>query len=833
MDLHYSRVSYIKVIRNAKAMRKAPTTVTTTTTTTMTTTTKEIKAPVIKGQGFVKLGEVIQLACLVNDDDAIDVGDIAWFHNGKQLSTTSQVYDKVATYDDIGNYTCSSSKLTAASFALAVGNGPIVFFDVQSEIVRLYPDSKPFNLTCVTKLPHQDVEYNSAAVDIIQWMIITDDKTRKQKTINGSSVILRPPLPSNFTYTVTCHAETQFGASSQQIRYKQQPYYISHIAITNGGDSAPPKLILGDNRLLTCTASGHPLPLIEWRREAAGSALPLEKDRTMAWSNGTLSIYEIQPLDSGVYICTASNVAGQLTKRVTVNIVEAPSLSLPPRPSPFSRDQNVRVNCAPSTGTPPFTFKWDIKPHEAKVNYTVDMFDANSVLDIKKLSDDLNVTCLAMNDAGKTASTVQLVIGAEIEIESVRGPTVTEGERLELNCHSFLPVQWIINGRLLSIDERVRVIDNRLIIDDMQRFDAGAYECTDGNVYTRVEVNVVKTPVVTIKYPGKLVKPGMSITMSCHADGHPMPEVRFYKSDQLMTTSPLSNTIAIEQMEKDNEGSYTCQALNAIGSVSETIELAIKSPWVNPSYQEVFSGDQTKMSCFSTSKNIVWRGPITDGTVNGQAPIIEANERFNITNEVLTVKKTFISDSGRYSCTNIANGESHEAMVHVKTLPAQFLHTPLSMAKVAIPSSWYNAMEIQFKFRTADASNGTLFYIGGSNNVDFFKIQLNNGKLTVEWNLGSGTGRIYGVPSIVINKWYYVMIERDEKQCTMAINGQKSRGQSPGAFTGFDYTPFGLIGGGQQNQPAFIGCLLDMYLNGNMVDFGMLESIGLTTCKAG
>ena len=141
-------------------------------------------------------------------------------------------------------------------------------------------------------------------------------------------------------------------------------------------------------------------------------------------------------------------------------------------------------------------------------------------------------------------------------------------------------------------------------------------------------------------------------------------------------------------------------------------------------------------------------------------------------------------------------------------------------------------MEIQFKFRTDDASNGTLLYIGGSNNVDFFKIQLNNEKLIVEWNLGSGTGRIEGVPLIVVNKWYYVAVERDEKQCVMAINGQQSRGQSPGAFTGFDYKPFGLIGGGQQDQPAFIGCILDMYLNGNMVDFGMLESIGLTTCKA-
>ena len=805
-----------------KTTTKMMTTSTSRSTTTTTTTTKAKIAPTVKGKPYVKLGDKIQLACLAEDETQ-------WYHNGKLLETTTQVYEKLATYDDIGNYTCISGSLTSESFTLSIGKEPIVFFDVQSEVVRLYPDSDPFNLTCVTKMHQQDVEYNAEDVgEIKQWFVISNNQTNKEKTIHDSSIILTPPSKENVIYTVTCYAESIFGKSSEVIRYKQRPFFISDIEITNGGNEAPPKLILGDQRLLTCSVNGHPLPKIEWQREAAGSVLPFEKERTVASNNGTLSIYEIQPLDSGVYICTASNQAGKLTKRITVNIVEAPSLSLPPQPSPFSKNQNVRVNCAPSTGSPPFKFEWNIEP-DLNVNYTIDMFDTNSVLEIKQLSDSMNVTCLAMNEAGETSSTVQLLVGDEITIEPVYGPIVNEGERLELYCRSSFPVQWIVNGRLMPKDESINIANNTLIIENIQRFHAGLFECTNGKSYSRIEVDVVRAPIVTIKYPGKLVKPGIAITMSCHASGNPTPEVQFYKSDQLKPNSPQSNTIVIENMDSENEGEYTCQAVNAIGSVSETVKISIKSPWINPSYQEVFSGETTQMSCFSTTENIVWRGPITN--TDTDAPIIESNERFNLTSQVLTIQKTFITDSGRYSCTNKDDGKSHEAMLHVKSLPARFTHTPLSMAKVAIPSSWYNSAEIQFKFRTDDANNGTLFYVGGSNNVDFFKIELDNAKLVIEWNLGSGTGRIEGGP-IVINKWYYVLVQRNEKQVTLSINGnQQSGGQSPGAFTGFDYKPFGVIGGGEIGQAAFFGCLLDMYLNGNMVDFGMLESIGLSTCK--
>ena len=123
------------------------------------------------------------------------------------------------------------------------------------------------------------------------------------------------------------------------------------------------------------------------------------------------------------------------------------------------------------------------------------------------------------------------------------------------------------------------------------------------------------------------------------------------------------------------------------------------------------------------------------------------------------------------------------------------------------------------------------FSFFNSDKVDFFRIYLENGKLFTKWNLGSGTGVLEGAQAIKIGKWYYVSINRAEKYGTMSINGNRSSGQSPGSFTGFDFEHIALIGGGF-SFPSYFGCLLDMSINGNRIDFGMLESEGLSSCNS-
>ena len=53
-----------------------------------------------------------------------------------------------------------------------------------------------------------------------------------------------------------------------------------------------------------------------------------------------------------------------------------------------------------------------------------------------------------------------------------------------------------------------------------------------------------------------------------------------------------------------------------------------------------------------------------------------------------------------------------------------------------------------------------------------------------------------------------------------------------GLFRGFDFDRFGYIGATPSvyQTRAFFGCITDLLLSGDEVDFGMLDSQGLSTC---
>ena len=82
--------------------------------------------------------------------------------------------------------------------------------------------------------------------------------------------------------------------------------------------TVPPSLASpaqGTTFRVKCQAEGFPRPVITWSR----SVLPLPAGRTEV-NQGTLTIKNLSPADSGLYDCIATNIMGTKNKRTNVAV---------------------------------------------------------------------------------------------------------------------------------------------------------------------------------------------------------------------------------------------------------------------------------------------------------------------------------------------------------------------------------------------------------------------------------------------------------------------------------------------------------------------------------
>ena len=78
----------------------------------------------------------------------------------------------------------------------------------------------------------------------------------------------------------------------------------------------PPSIatpVQGSTFQVTCQAEGYPRPEINWTR----AAMPLHAGRTSI-NQGTFTINNLSPDDSGFYECVATNIMG--TKKTRINV---------------------------------------------------------------------------------------------------------------------------------------------------------------------------------------------------------------------------------------------------------------------------------------------------------------------------------------------------------------------------------------------------------------------------------------------------------------------------------------------------------------------------------
>ncbi|CAN2388029.1 hypothetical protein PRIEUP_LOCUS14755 [Pristimantis euphronides] len=130
--------------------------------------------------------------------------------------------------------------------------------------------------------------------------------------------------------------------------------------------------------------------------------------------------------------------------------------------------------------------------------------------------------------------------------------------------------------------------DGTLTIDKIQLSDAGMYYCMahirDRNevAYKNVSVIVNAAPIVQFNDTNVSATSESNTSFTCLVTGHPKPQITWIKGDQKVpldgqkfALSSDRQKLSITELEKTDEGEYTCYAVNRFGEHNSTLFLQV------------------------------------------------------------------------------------------------------------------------------------------------------------------------------------------------------------------------------------------------------------------
>ncbi|XP_062570988.1 hemicentin-1-like isoform X1 [Saccostrea cucullata] len=555
---------------------------------------------------LVGSGDTATLQCSAK---GIPPPDIHWFKGELELNQLS--YVKIAANGDLsilgaqeqdeGDYMCIATN-TAGSDSV------IVNLEVGADPrITKAPFNMGADISTNTSLP---CEATGDPSPRIYWLfkgnpVKTGGRLRQDKT--GYLFI------DNLKYTdegrYTCVAQNQFGMQEISAYLSITGIVSPVIAYTN------PYLdvVEGSEVDLSCVViQGNPSPTVHWQK---GSKVLESNDRFNVTRPGEITIKNIQKSDEGDFICVATNVGGNSTYFVTVNV------QVPPRHTFHNEDDSqgnftvvegggIILPCSVE-GDPRPTIAWykDGSPISLTDYHYFIREDGSLEIFSADPQDSATYRCTASNVAGDVDKTVQLFVQVPPEIEGAETEeyTITTGETIVLPCvvkgKPTPAVSWRKNFVRFSPESSERFLSSSLglTIFTAEVSDRAIYECVASNVAgetTKIITLIVQIPP-TISSEGErdlIVLQGEPAFLNCDTQGDPEPQVTWKKkgviidpsSDPDITLTPFGS-LQFSSVKILDDGRYDCIASNPAGSATKNFTLIVHDPPSLPPFVSNFT----------------------------------------------------------------------------------------------------------------------------------------------------------------------------------------------------------------------------------------------------
>ncbi|KAG1671041.1 Down syndrome cell adhesion molecule-like protein Dscam2 [Nymphon striatum] len=554
----------------------------------------------------VDSGSELKLKCHISGHP---IKQIKWLLNGKKLDDKTHVsvksdgtlFIKKSRRIDEGMYQCFVSndwEQVQATAQVILGDLPPKLID--SFKSRTLQPGPSISLKCTASgrpTPNIIWKYNDQYLEDNERFVFRE-KILGNGTVHSKVIIKSVRAIDGGEYT--CMANNEVGnishAGTINVYGLPMVHQMKNITVAAGQDA-----------IIRCYVSGHPIKEIHWELNDIFSNLP---ENMRSYNNGTLVINKARKINSGKYSCIAKNGRGQVDKKsAIVKVLAKPVISgnkydvvNMEEKEPFS------AMCSVFRGDEPIKIIWKHNGKLIILKHGTDIATTKmySVLQIREAKEHQagNYTCFAQNEAGYDTRTIELKLNLPPKwVIQPKDIVTSMGSSVSIHCkttgnpHPSIKWMKVIGRKVTSfIDENEKHVlyeNGTVVMKEIDDADAGKYSCIADNgigkpLVKKITLRIKDVPVINFLNNSIIKQLGEKLSIICKVSGHHLKPVQWYRYNDLMLEKKgritiveeknvgiVSSTLSINDLVENDDGKYKCLAQNNHGQSSKVMQLTI------------------------------------------------------------------------------------------------------------------------------------------------------------------------------------------------------------------------------------------------------------------
>ncbi|XP_025019182.1 hemicentin-1 [Python bivittatus] len=595
---------------------------------------------------------------------------------------------------DAGDYTCTAGNVVGTDNKTTTVNIFVPPIIQHGQQIFSTIEDVPVTLPCkASGIPKPSIVWSK------KGEVISPSSLKFSAGSDGSLYVVSPGGEESGEYICTATNAAGYATRKVQLMVYVKPR-ISRPGIQQGSSSDNPTEIsvtVGEEVTLPCEVKSLPPPIITWAKEMQLIS-PFSPRHTLL-SSGSMKITETWVSDDGLYICVATNIAGNATQKVKLHVHVPPKIQHGPRVIKAKVGYRINIPCN-AQGIPPPRITWLKDQNPILIDNREYATSPDGTLSIIKvlLSDSGIYKCVASNIAGHDETEIMIQVQEPPTVGALNPPYNTPfQERIAKEQIAFpCPVKgtpkpmikWLHNNRELTGNEPgLSILEDGtlLVIASATPYNSGAYICTAineaGNTEITYNLKVYVPPEIKDqdKVTNASVAVNQPIGLFCEVSGDPFPVITWYKDDmQVLESSTLQilnsgKLLKLLKVATDDAGQYSCKATNIAGSSEKFFTIDVQVPPIvrdiEPNEFSVILSQEATLECRVSGSPF----PIIQWFKDGK-PLFLGDPNIEILDkgQVLQIKSARRIDKGLYQCSasNSAGKQFKELKLIIHIPPA-------------------------------------------------------------------------------------------------------------------------------------------------------------------